>query len=41
MLITDHENGEETHGGMMVRIFDIVTWLMENEVGQGGEQSDG
>lgn len=29
-LITDHENGEETHDGMKVRIVDVVTWLMES-----------
>ena len=29
LLITDHENGEETQDGMKVRIVDIVTWLLE------------
>ena len=29
LLITDHENGEEAHDGMTVRIVDIVTWLLE------------
>ncbi len=29
LLITDHENGEETQNGMTVRIVDIVTWLLE------------
>ena len=29
LLVTDHENGEETRDGMTVRIVDIVTWLLE------------
>ena len=29
LLITDHENGEETRGGMTVRIADVTTWLLE------------
>ena len=37
-LITDHENGEETHGGMKVRIVDVVTWLLESEEGKGMEK---
>lgn len=30
MLITDHENGEESQNGMTVKIVDIVTWLTES-----------
>jgi predicted AAA+ superfamily ATPase len=29
VLITDHENGEETRYGMTVRIVDVTTWLLE------------
>ena len=29
LLVTDHENGEETQDGMTVRIVDVVTWLLE------------
>ena len=29
VLITDHENGEETGYGMTVRIVDVTTWLLE------------
>ena len=27
LLVTDHENGEETQDGMTVKIVDVVTWL--------------
>ena len=30
LLITDHENGEEKRGDLMVRIVDIVTWMLES-----------
>ena len=29
LMVTDHENGEETRDGMTVRIVDIATWLLE------------
>ena len=29
LLVTDHENGEETRDGMTVRIVDVTTWLLE------------
>ena len=29
VLITDHENGEETGYGMTVRIVDVTTWLLD------------
>ena len=31
LLVTDHENGEETRGGLRVRIVDAPTWLLEND----------
>ena len=31
LLVTDHENGEETRGGLCVRIVDAPTWLLEND----------
>ena len=35
LLITDHENGEEKRGDLMVRIVDIVTWLLESPKEKG------
>ena len=29
LMVTDHENGEETRDGMTVRLVDIATWLLE------------
>ena len=29
LLVTDHENGEETHNGTKLRIVDVTTWLLE------------
>lgn len=31
LLITDHENGEETRNGKTVRIVDIMTWLLSEK----------
>ena len=29
LLVTDHENGEETRDGVKVRVVDAFTWLLE------------
>ncbi len=38
-LVTDHENGEETQGGLTVKIVDVVTWLLET--GNGSWRAEG